>query len=191
MGRASLKRYLLAVQTQIVGVQTVLPSYRPRGVDTPKTNGVVRRVVEKPRLIEIRPHGKSVNLPGIDLAFDHKAVKAEPNIWTFANIDQAPRAIFQFVPSGSELDPAVFIPCSDFEKCCLEIELFFVDRPRTTDAVRVQTALELDQGANVLAVMNVEIKHVPFIEAGVHERLLAPVVVSDLFPNLASFAAHR
>jgi hypothetical protein len=48
---------------------------------------VVRRVVEKPRLIEIGPHGKSVNLPGIDLAFDHKAVKAEPNIWTFADID--------------------------------------------------------------------------------------------------------
>src|SRR5882762_11586292 len=35
--------------------------------------------------------------------------------------------------------------------------------------------------------MNVEIKHVPFIEIGVHEGLLAPVVVSDLFPNLATF----
>jgi hypothetical protein len=38
--------------------------------------------------------------------------------------------------------------------------------------------------------MNVEIKHVPFVEIAVHERLLAPVVVSDLFPNLASFATH-
>src|SRR5229473_1160291 len=36
--------------------------------------------------------------------------------------------------------------------------------------------------------MNVEIKDVSFIEIGIHERLLAPVVVSDLFPNLASFA---
>lgn len=87
MGRASLKRGLLAVQTQIVGVQTVLPSYGPRGIDTPKPNGVVRRVVEKARLIEIRPHGKSVHLPAIDLTSDHKAVKAEPNIWTFADID--------------------------------------------------------------------------------------------------------
>ena len=87
MGGASLKRCLLAVQTQIVGFQTVLPSYGPRGVDTPKTNGVVRCVVEKPRLIEIWPHGESVNLPGLDLAFDHKAVEAEPNIWTFADID--------------------------------------------------------------------------------------------------------
>src|ERR1700756_537362 len=40
------------------------------------------------------------------------------------------------------------------------------------------------------AVVNVKIKHVTFVEVAVHERLLAPVVVSNLFPNLASFAAH-
>src|SRR5258708_37226335 len=89
---------------------------------------------------------------------------------------------------GSDLDPVAFIPCSGFEKCCLEIEFFFVDRSRTTDAVRIQTAFELDERPNVLAIMNVEIKNVPFIEIGVHEGLLAPVVVSDLFPNLAGFA---
>src|SRR5882672_7404265 len=38
--------------------------------------------------------------------------------------------------------------------------------------------------------MYVKIKHVPFVEIAVHERLLAPIVVSDLFPNLASFATH-
>src|SRR5258708_39306391 len=38
--------------------------------------------------------------------------------------------------------------------------------------------------------MNVEINRVPLVEIGVHERLLAPVVVSDLFPNLASFATY-
>src|ERR1700746_3171679 len=91
---------------------------------------------------------------------------------------------------GSELDPIAFIPRPDFEKCCLEIELLFVDRSRTTDTVRVQAAFELHERANVLAIMNVEIKHVPLVEIAVHERLLAPVVVSDLFPNLASFAAH-
>ena len=37
--------------------------------------------------------------------------------------------------------------------------------------------------------MNVEVKHVSFIEIAVHVRLLAPVVVADLFPNLASLAA--
>jgi hypothetical protein len=94
------------------------------------------------------------------------------------------------VSPGSELDPVAFIPRSEFEKCCLEIQLLFVDGSRTTDTVRIQTAFELDERANMLTVMNVEIKHVPFIEIGVHERLLAPVVVSDLFPDFASFAAH-
>src|SRR5580704_5263631 len=36
--------------------------------------------------------------------------------------------------------------------------------------------------------MNVEIKHVPLFEISAHERLLTPVVVSDLFPNLARLA---
>jgi len=42
----------------------------------------------------------------------------------------------------------------------------------------------------VLAIVDVEIKHVPFVEIAIHEGLLTPVVVSYLFPNLASFAAH-
>src|ERR1700756_1613920 len=40
------------------------------------------------------------------------------------------------------------------------------------------------------AVVNVKVKHVTFVEVAVHERLLAPVVVANLFPNFASFAAH-
>jgi hypothetical protein len=38
--------------------------------------------------------------------------------------------------------------------------------------------------------MNVDMKHVAFVEIAVHEGLLAPVVVPDLFPNLAGFATH-
>src|ERR1700751_5426770 len=90
--------------------------------------------------------------------------------------------------SSSELDPVVFIPCSDFEKCCLKIEPLFVNRSRTADTIGIQTAFEFDERANVLAVTNVEIKHVAFVEVAVHERLLAPVVVSNLLPNLACFA---
>src|ERR1700722_2848572 len=37
--------------------------------------------------------------------------------------------------------------------------------------------------------MNVEVEHVPFVQIGVHEGLLAPIVVSDLLPHLTSFAA--
>src|SRR5258708_13551469 len=40
------------------------------------------------------------------------------------------------------------------------------------------------------AIMQVEIGHVPFIEVPVPKRRLAPVVVSDLLPDLAGFAAH-
>src|SRR5271170_6265077 len=68
--------------------------------------------------------------------------------------------------------------------------VFFVDRPRTTDTVGIQTTFELDERANMFAVVNVKIDHVPLVEIAVHEWLLAPVVVSDLFPNLASFATH-
>ena len=43
---------------------------------------------------------------------------------------------------------------------------------------------------SVLAVVNITVKHVPFIEIALYERLLAPVVVSNLFPNLAYFTSH-
>src|SRR5207244_837153 len=104
--------------------------------------------------------------------------------------DEATRAVFHLLSAGSELDPVPIISRSDFEKCGLEIQFLFVDRPRAADAVRIQPAFQLHERANVLAVVNVKIKHVPLVEIAVHERLLAPVVVSNLFPNLASFAAH-
>src|ERR1700757_1573907 len=40
------------------------------------------------------------------------------------------------------------------------------------------------------AIMQVEIGHVPLIEVPVPIRRLAPVVVSDLLPDLAGFASH-
>src|SRR6201987_2439339 len=39
------------------------------------------------------------------------------------------------------------------------------------------------------AIMQVEIGHVSLVEVSVHVGLLAPVVVSDLLPDLAGFAA--
>src|SRR6201996_6245129 len=42
----------------------------------------------------------------------------------------------------------------------------------------------------MLAIVQVEVGHVPFIEVPVPIRRLAPVVVSDLLPDLAGFAAH-
>jgi hypothetical protein len=38
--------------------------------------------------------------------------------------------------------------------------------------------------------MNIEIEHVPLIEIGIPKRLLSPIVVSNLFPDLTGFAAN-
>src|SRR5260370_9827140 len=43
----------------------------------------------------------------------------------------------------------------------------------------------------MFSVMQFKRDHVPFNKIALHKWLLDPVVVSDLFPNLASFASHR
>ena len=189
MADTSVKCSRFSIEAKVVSVQSNAFRQGPDAVYAPKSDCVIGGIVKNPRLVQVRPHGEAVNLPRTDTGLHLESVKAQAHVGALANIDQAPRAIFQLVSPGSELDPATFIPRSDFEKCCLEIELFFVDWSRTTDTVRIETTFEFHERANVLAVMNIEIKNVPFIEIAVHERLLAPVVVSDLFPNLASFAA--
>src|SRR5712675_345051 len=74
---------------------------------------------------------------------------------------------------------------------CLEIKLLFVYRSWTAGPEGVQPTLQLEEGTNVTSIMKVEGKHVPFVQVPVHVRLLAPVVVSNLFPNLSGFSANR
>src|SRR6266851_3865554 len=179
-----------SIEAKVVSVQCDSLRQRSDAVYAPKSDSVVWDVIEKARLVNVRAHGEAVNLPRTDTGLHLEPVKAQAHVGAFANIDQSSGAILHLMSPDSELDPVAFIPRSDFDECCLEIEFFFVDRPRTTDAVRVQAAFKLHERANVFAIMNVDMKHVPFVEIGVHERLLAPIVVSDLFPNLASFAAH-
>src|SRR5690242_12450878 len=93
------------------------------------------------------------------------------------------------MPANSKLDPVAVISGSHFQECCLEIKFLFVDRSWTTDTVGIQTTLELDKRPNVFAVVNIDIEQVALVEIAVHERLLAPIVVSDLFPNFAGFAS--
>src|SRR5216684_7631034 len=190
MAGTSVECSCFSIKTKVVSVQCGVLRQKSDAVHAPKSDCMIGGIVEDPRLVQVRAHGEAVNLPRTDTGLYLEPVKAQAHVGPFANIDQSSGAILHLMSAGSELDPFAFIPCSDFEKCRLEVEFFFVDWSRTTDTVRIQTAFELDERPNVLAVMNVEIKHVPFIEIGVNERLLAPVVVSDLFPNLASFAAH-
>src|SRR5882757_8815774 len=151
---------------------------------------MIRNVIEEARLVQVRPHGEAINLPRADAGLYLESVKTQADIWALSHIDKATGAVFDLLSAGSELDPVPIISRSDFEKCGLEIQFLFVDRPRAADAVRIQPAFKLHERADVLAVVNVEMKHVPLVEIAVHERLLAPIVVSNLFPNFASFAAH-
>src|ERR1700693_1019 len=151
---------------------------------------MIGNVMEEARLAQSRPHGETVNLPRSDACLHLESVKTQADIWTLPDVDEATRAVFHLLSASSELDPVPVISRSDFEKCGLEIQLLFVDWPRAADAVRIQTAFQLHERANVLAVVNVKIKHVPLVQITVHERLLAPVVVSNLFPGLPGFASH-
>src|SRR6266704_3711787 len=146
-----------SIEAKVVSVQCDGLRQRSDTVYAPKSDGVVWDVIEKARLVQVRAHGEAVNLPRTETGLHLEPVKAQAHVGAFANIDQPPGAILHLMSPDSDLDPVAFIPCSGFEKCCLEIEFFFVDRFRTTDAVRVKTALELDERPNVLAVMNVEI----------------------------------
>src|SRR6266568_177083 len=178
------------IEAKVISIHCDALRQRSDAVHAPKSDFMIGGVIKKTGLVQVRSHREAVNLPRADAGLYLESVKAQPDIRALPHIDQATRAIFHLVSADSELDPVPFIPRSDFEECRLEIQLLFVDRSRTTDAIGIQSAFELHEGANVLAVMNVEIKHVPFVEIAVHERLLAPVVVSNLFPNLASFPAH-
>src|SRR6266550_5249012 len=101
---------------------------------------MIGRVIKEARLVQVRPHGEAVNLPRPDAGLYLESVKTQADIWTLPHIDQATRAVFHLLSAGSELDPVPIISCSDFEKCGLEIEFLFVDRPRAADTVRIQTA---------------------------------------------------
>src|ERR1700688_2092711 len=165
-----------SIEAKVVSVQCDGLRQWSDAVYAPKSDSVVWDVVDKNRLVQVRAHGEAVNLPRTDTGLHLEPVKAQADVGAFANIDQSSGAVLHLMSPDSELDPVAFIPRSDFEKCCLEIELFFVDRSRTADTVRIQTALELDERPNVLAIVDVEIKHVPFVEIAIHEGVLTPVV---------------
>src|SRR5262249_25984729 len=101
---------------------------------------MIRSVIEEARLVQVGPHGEAINPPRFDPGLYLESVKTQADIRALPHIDQATRAVFHLVSAGSELDPIPIISGSDFEESRLEIQLFFVDRPRATNAVRIQTA---------------------------------------------------
>src|SRR5215467_2030893 len=101
---------------------------------------MVRRIVEEAGLVDIWSHGEAINLPGTNAALNFESVKTESDIWALPHIDQATRAVFHFLSSGTNLDPAPIISGSNFKKCGLEVQLFLINRPRAADPLRIQAA---------------------------------------------------
>src|SRR6266404_9790814 len=126
-----------SIKAKVVSVQRDSLRQSSDAVYAPESDSVVWDVIEEARLIHVRTHGEAVNLPRTDTGLYFESVKAQANVRPFANINQPPGAILHLMSPGSDRDPVSFIPCSDFEKCCLEIECFFVDRSRTTGSIGV------------------------------------------------------
>src|SRR5689334_15054073 len=101
---------------------------------------MVGGIIKKSGLIQVGSHGEAVNLPRTDTGLHLESVKTQADIRTLPHIDQATRAVFHLLSADPELDPVPIVSRCDFEKCGLEIQLLFVDRPRAADAVRIQTA---------------------------------------------------
>src|SRR5216684_1968688 len=190
VGNTSVECGCFSIEAQVVSVQREALFERSDAIHTPQSDRMIRNVIEQARFVQVRSDGEAVNLPTTDAASYLESVKAQADIRALPHIDYATGAVLHLVSAGPELNPVPIISRSDFDECGLEIQFLFVDRPRAADAVRIQPAFQLHERANVLAVVNVKIKHVPLVEIAVHERLLAPVVISNLFPNLASFAPH-
>src|SRR5205085_4112697 len=64
---AALKCCTFAVQSQVIRLERDFLGERPGRIYSPKANLVVGSIIEESRLIQIGPHSKSVNPPGIDL----------------------------------------------------------------------------------------------------------------------------
>src|ERR1700741_1015626 len=127
----------------------------------------------------------------MDFGHQLETIEAEPNIWTFTDVDQPAGAIFHLLPARANFDPVSCSGGTQLQKRRLKIEFLFVYRTWTTLAGGVQPALELEEGADMFAEVKVQRERVPLIEVSVHEGLLSPVIVSDLLPDPAGFSANR
>src|SRR5262249_5934318 len=97
---ASLESRLLAIEAQVIKVQGSIVRQSASGVDAPETNGVIRCVVEEPEFVEVRADRESVELPGIDFAFDHESIEPQTDIRPLSHVDQTARPVFEFLSAN-------------------------------------------------------------------------------------------
>src|ERR1700688_2938524 len=82
---------------------------RSDAIHAPKSDCMIRCVIKKARLVQVRSHGEGVNLPRADTCLHLESIKTQADIWTLPHIDQTTRAVFHLVSPGSELDPVPII----------------------------------------------------------------------------------
>src|SRR5580698_10522344 len=76
LGCASFECHLLTVQPQVIHVQHLFVWEGSRGVDAPKTNGMVWVIIEEAKIVEVRSHGERVNTPRVRFSLDLKSIEA-------------------------------------------------------------------------------------------------------------------
>jgi len=143
---------------------------------TPKTDSWFATLSNKPGLYS-RAHGEAVNRQEPTQGLHLEPRQSSAQRWGLREHRQSSGAILHILSPALTL---IQLRSSPFRlrECCLEMS-FLVDRSGPP-CVGVKAAFESPERATSGRV-NVEIKHVALVEIGVHERLLAPVVVSDLF----------
>src|SRR6266852_2303948 len=94
-----LKSCTLAVQSQVIRLERNFLGERLGRIYSPKGDLVVGSIIEESRLIQIGPHSKSVNSPGIDFCHYLETIEAKPDIGALTHVDQATRTIFHLLPA--------------------------------------------------------------------------------------------
>src|SRR6266478_5129140 len=84
-----LKCCTLAVQSQVVRIERHFLGERPSRIYSPKVDIVIGSIIEESRFIQVGPHLKTVDPPGIDSCHYLETIEAEPDIGALAHVDQA------------------------------------------------------------------------------------------------------
>src|SRR6266702_2309668 len=158
---SSLKSAVFPILAQVVEVQLHLVRNWTGCICAPEAHSAIWSVVEESWLIFVRPHCKPIYLPRVGLGTHQEPVETEPHIGAFTYIHEPTRSILQFLSAGSHMHRPPGSLTANLKECP-------------------------DMGS----VMKFVIGHVSLIQIPVHDGRPPPVVVPNLFPGLACFAAE-
>src|SRR6266853_592979 len=117
---------------------------------------MIRRVIEEAWFVQIRSSGEGVDIPRADRARDFEAVEALPDVRSLADGDESARSVVQLLPAHAECDP-ILARSAGLEERGFEVEFLFVDRPWSTGPEGLQTALQLNERAEMWTEMPIAV----------------------------------